>query len=182
MKKWKHLGSYNELTAVLWLMKQGYEVFRNVSAHGLIDIVAYRDGQLTKFDVKSARLERQPVSLTQEQIDAGVIGLKVYHDGRCEIGETLGKQEPVSCKGCGALFQRRTCNERQVFCSKQCRKTSQAKPSEEKKTQYQEKQNRKRERRRAEKLTQKDIADDLAADYYRRAAREPGRDARRKGT
>ena len=37
----KHTETHNELLAAAWLLRQGYEVFRNVSANGLIDLVAY---------------------------------------------------------------------------------------------------------------------------------------------
>jgi hypothetical protein len=118
----KHLGSYNEMIATLWLMERGYEVFRNVSAHGLIDLVALKDGVFTKFDVKMAYSQVQPVKLTQAQMDAGVIGLKVYPDGSCEVGETLGKQAPISCKGCDTMFTRKYSDNRHVFCTSKCRK------------------------------------------------------------
>lgn len=38
----KHKGSLAELLACAWLLKQGYEVFRNVSQHGVADIIAWR--------------------------------------------------------------------------------------------------------------------------------------------
>ena len=50
----KHKGAANELRAVLWLMKQGYEVFRNVSQHGAIDIIATRNDEILFLDVKSS--------------------------------------------------------------------------------------------------------------------------------
>lgn len=40
----KHKGSLAELIACAWLLKQGYEVFRNVSAHGIADMIAWRIG------------------------------------------------------------------------------------------------------------------------------------------
>jgi len=36
----KHKGATSELMATVWLLKKGYEVFRNISNHGLIDIIA----------------------------------------------------------------------------------------------------------------------------------------------
>jgi len=50
--RWKHKGAHCELVATAWLLKEGYEVFRNVSQHGIIDVVAMKDGLLHKFDVK----------------------------------------------------------------------------------------------------------------------------------
>lgn len=51
----KHKGSQSELIATVWLLGQGYEVFRNVSIHGIIDLVAVRNGVCHYFDVKSAK-------------------------------------------------------------------------------------------------------------------------------
>lgn len=36
----KYKGSASELIATVWLLKKGYEVFRNVSPHGTVDIIA----------------------------------------------------------------------------------------------------------------------------------------------
>src|SRR5215831_6430735 len=41
----KHKGSLAELIACAWLLKTGYEVFRNVSQHGVADVVAWRRGE-----------------------------------------------------------------------------------------------------------------------------------------
>ena len=49
----KHKGSHSELLACAWLLNCGYEVFRNVSSHGLTDVVAMKDGKFFTFDVKS---------------------------------------------------------------------------------------------------------------------------------
>jgi hypothetical protein len=53
MKHGKHRGAESELKACAWLLEQGYEVFRNVSAFGVIDIVAIKDGVVRCIDVKS---------------------------------------------------------------------------------------------------------------------------------
>ncbi len=50
----KHKGACNELIATIWLLKQGYDVFRNVSQHGAIDIIAIRDGKVLYIDVTVA--------------------------------------------------------------------------------------------------------------------------------
>lgn len=49
----KHRGAASELIASTWLLRQGYDVFRNVSPHGKIDIVAIREGEVTFVDVKT---------------------------------------------------------------------------------------------------------------------------------
>jgi hypothetical protein len=49
----KHRGAHSELTACLWLLEQGYEVFRNISQHGIADVVAFRGDEILKIDVKT---------------------------------------------------------------------------------------------------------------------------------
>lgn len=59
----KHRGAASELRASIWLMDNGYEVFRAVSQHGLVDLVALKDGQVTLIDVKSATIRATGNSL-----------------------------------------------------------------------------------------------------------------------
>ncbi len=84
----KHKGALAELTAISWLLKQGYEVYRNVSYHGICDIVASKGGELLKIDVKTAnnylRTGKFYVSQTasDEQVAHGVKVLGVlFHEG-----------------------------------------------------------------------------------------------------
>lgn len=51
----KHRGAISELTACSWLLEKGYEVFRNVSQHGVADLVAInRETQeILQIDVKT---------------------------------------------------------------------------------------------------------------------------------
>jgi Holliday junction resolvase-like predicted endonuclease len=51
----KHLPFKSELVACAWLLGEGYEVFRNVSLRGPIDIVAYAPETATTLliDVKT---------------------------------------------------------------------------------------------------------------------------------
>ena len=54
MRKYdKHRGAITELRACSWLLAEGYEVFRNVSAFGPVDVVAIKDGVTRYIDVKS---------------------------------------------------------------------------------------------------------------------------------
>lgn len=51
----KHQGAFSEHKAICWLLEQGYEVFRNVSQHGAVDLIA-RDtdtGEYLPIDVKT---------------------------------------------------------------------------------------------------------------------------------
>ena len=49
----KQRGAETELMACAWLLGQGYEVFRNVSPFGMIDIIAIKDGVTRYIDAKS---------------------------------------------------------------------------------------------------------------------------------
>ena len=77
----KHFGSRNELIACAWLLEQGYEVFRNVSAHGLVDIIAMKDGKTYHFDVKGGQTK-----LSETQVAMGVKRLTVAN-GMCAIDD-----------------------------------------------------------------------------------------------
>ena len=75
----KHLGALAELMACEWLMRQGYEVFRNISSHGLADYVAWRPGETPRLiDVKS-NFAGKPTTAQQA---AGVEILYVDRDRR----------------------------------------------------------------------------------------------------
>jgi Holliday junction resolvase-like predicted endonuclease len=52
-----HVGAVSELAAASWLLGQGYEVFRNVSAHGPADLIAWNPetGEKIVLDVTTAR-------------------------------------------------------------------------------------------------------------------------------
>lgn len=118
----KHRGAYSELIACAFLLDQGYEVFRNVSAHGLGDLVAWKDGKFTVFDVKtvSAGGGGSAIRLLQAQIDAGIQRINVHDDGRCKIIREVVAKAPVDliCQGCGTGFRFRDSSKR--FCSSKC--------------------------------------------------------------
>lgn len=39
--KQKHRGTNSELRACLWLQENGYEVFKNISSHGEVDLIIW---------------------------------------------------------------------------------------------------------------------------------------------
>jgi hypothetical protein len=51
-------GTINELKAQIWLLNQGYEVFSNVKATGIADLVAWniKTNQVLKVDVKTVKV------------------------------------------------------------------------------------------------------------------------------
>jgi hypothetical protein len=78
-----HKGAYSEIIACAWLMKNDYDVFRAVSPHGPVDLVAVKDGVCHCFDVKSADNGFPGKTLEQQRL--GVRILSVRPDGTCEI-------------------------------------------------------------------------------------------------
>lgn len=52
----EHKGTHSELLASCWLIKEGYLVFRNLSEHGIYDLVIYdeQDNSFKGIDVKTA--------------------------------------------------------------------------------------------------------------------------------
>jgi hypothetical protein len=75
--------------ATLWLVQTGHEVFRNVSSHGIADLVAvsWALKTVTYVEVKSGQILQNgtlyptPKVLSEEQIKAGVRLLVVADDG-----------------------------------------------------------------------------------------------------
>ena len=49
------LGALSELVACAWLLREGYQVFRNVSPHGPYDVVAIKGDDVIRIDVKTIR-------------------------------------------------------------------------------------------------------------------------------
>lgn len=77
-------GALVESIAITWLLSRGYTVFKNVSAHGLADLIAWKPGEAPiLFDAKiitvpSARPHQlQARNLSAEQKRAGVKPLYV---------------------------------------------------------------------------------------------------------
>jgi Holliday junction resolvase-like predicted endonuclease len=94
----KHRGAHSELIATTYLLSLGYDVFRNVSAHGLADLIAvnYETGEKVLIDVKSSisgayktsdgrevPYERVTAKGSPEQEKAGVKLLHVLRNSEC---------------------------------------------------------------------------------------------------
>lgn len=73
----KHRGAYAEHLAIIWLIKEGYEVFKNISPHGACDIVAFRNDFSEKIliDVKTTSVYRT----TNKKLKICVIKPKPQH-------------------------------------------------------------------------------------------------------
>lgn len=78
-KSKSRLGDLAEFYAVTWLWDQGYEVFLNPGSSGVIDMIAWKDGEITLIDVKTEiRDKRWPNtastrSRSEEQAKLGVV-------------------------------------------------------------------------------------------------------------
>ena len=100
----KHTGARSEMIACVWLLDQGYEVFRNVSQCGLIDVVAVKGNEVLRLDIKGRKVSNAPVRLKKAQIAAGVRCLSVV-DGVCTIHDL---DVPISnqrtCARCKKVF------------------------------------------------------------------------------
>ena len=89
----KHKGARSELLACAWLLAQGYDVFRNVSQHGRVDIVAIKSGVVTYLDVKTCtpRMKADghgPLGHYPQEhtiLPPGPGMLLVFPDGTCRI-------------------------------------------------------------------------------------------------
>lgn len=95
----KHRGTISELIGCKYLLEIGYEVFRNVSQHGLADVAAISpSGELVIFDIKTASvptwinskgktMKGNPIikSLSSEQEALGIKALYVLEDGSVKI-------------------------------------------------------------------------------------------------
>jgi Holliday junction resolvase len=112
----KHKGARSELIACAWLLEQGYEVFRNISDRGIIDIIAIKGDEQLKIDVKS---KRHGSSLTKHQNAIGVMVLAVDANGECTIIPPKPQRDQSRiCMVCGRPFRGRFGSQ---MCSEKCR-------------------------------------------------------------
>jgi Holliday junction resolvase-like predicted endonuclease len=69
----KHKGALAELQACAWLLRHGYEVFRNISQCGVADMIAWKPGETpTLIDVRklhySVTVDGKTCSIAQPKI------------------------------------------------------------------------------------------------------------------
>lgn len=55
----KTKGTISELNACVYLLRAGYDVYRNVSSTGPVDLLATKDGKYLAVDVKSLPVEEE---------------------------------------------------------------------------------------------------------------------------
>ena len=79
----KHMGARSELIACVWLLNRGYEVFRNVSAHGPIDVIAVRGDVVLRFDVKTEAKQNQ--FRAQARTGVKLLIVEMWNNWNCRI-------------------------------------------------------------------------------------------------
>ncbi len=119
----KHKGAVAELSAILWLLANGYEVFRNVSQHGPADVIAIKDGKTLVLDIKTKMANTIPLA-KPEQTTMGVLFLLVGESGSCEIVEPGTAPSDIQCEVCEKTVKGKRGRARR-FCSKLCRNRAQ---------------------------------------------------------
>lgn len=77
-------GDIAEYKAAIWLMEQGYEVFRNMGYTGPVDLIAKIDNEYLNIDVKTLQRKNNDYifrhSKLDEQIVQGIRTLWVFED------------------------------------------------------------------------------------------------------
>ncbi len=111
----KHKGAHSELIASAWLLSKGYEVFRNISPHGQVDIVAIRNSEVLYIDVKSVPdMDSQTVWKPHSGFRNDVVILLVS-GGKCKFYESPRELGESLCPHCGKSFKKRKST--QIYCT-----------------------------------------------------------------
>jgi len=115
----KHKGARSEFVAVAWLLSLGYEVFKNVSFHGDVDIIAWKDGTFEYFDIKTINNTTVRYSLLPSQLNRNVkvLGVNLV-DNSCRIIEPSLKFMETVCIECKQSFKGRTFKHK--YCGPKC--------------------------------------------------------------
>lgn len=116
----KHKGARNELIACTWLLEAGFDVFRNISQHGEVDIVAWKEGKFWQFDVKAMHSSRSVPRISVAQSARGIQVIEVNTETlECRIVENpiFDGDEYKICPECNKPFMR---HRRKVYCSNNC--------------------------------------------------------------
>lgn len=124
LENWKDMtpnrkGTIAEAIAVPWLLLQGYEVYKNVSVWGKVDLIILKDGHATFVDVAFCQDGNDPkLSHSREGLDIDY--LYVAEDGSCHWRHDVMKTEKRLCTGCKKEFEVKEKSSRK-WCGK-CRR------------------------------------------------------------
>lgn len=61
------VGAIGELKASVWLLEQGYEVYRAVSPHSSSDLVVVKDGEMFAVEVRTAHRHKDGKSFSVDK-------------------------------------------------------------------------------------------------------------------
>lgn len=117
----KHRGARNEMIACAYMLELGYEVFRNISQHGIVDLVAMKNDEVLLLDVKASHSTRDRAPsrrANDEQRRRGIVWLNVFEDGRCAISKPAPELAQKQCLQCEQSFN--PTKEKQRFCCRGC--------------------------------------------------------------
>ncbi len=101
-------ASIAEITACQWLLLQGYDVYKNVSAWGAADIVAVNKNEVILVDVcisASNQDIKSACAKTRESEGYNIKFLYVLPDGSCKWREELYPMETRTCPSCGTSYE-----------------------------------------------------------------------------
>ena len=113
----KHKGTSSELKAAVFLLDQGYEVFRNISQHGPIDLVAIKVGEpILLLDSKAS-----PKTIRKEIQRVLNVKYIVNINGEYLIVTPPDKQSFI-CKNCGKECSGINSSHKKYYCSLICSK------------------------------------------------------------
>jgi hypothetical protein len=101
-------GALAELLACQFLMSKGYEVFRNLSPTGSIDIVAIKQKEIRKIDVKLCRTDKDGIIKGRRkpkiwQKNLGIEFLCVSAKGQCYFESDIIIKS-FKCRDCGVII------------------------------------------------------------------------------
>ena len=97
----KHRGAYSEIRAIVYLLDEGYEVFRNISQHGDTDlIIKDPDGNVRFIDVTSGSYyTKKDGTINVQACKQDMVGGKVDILVVMPDGKIIWKRNPKSKMG-----------------------------------------------------------------------------------
>lgn len=101
-------GSIAELLACNWLMLNGYDVYKNLSAWGATDIIALKGHEITLIDVAfcSSGLDAKSACVRQRKTEGKNIKfLYVMPDGSCKWRDDVFPLRKSICPCCGKEYE-----------------------------------------------------------------------------
>lgn len=120
-------GSIAELVACNWLMLNGYDVYKNLSAWGAADIVALKDNETLLIDVCfcSSGLDTKKTIVSQRQNEGrNITFIYVFPDGSCKWrGDAFPMRKSI-CPCCSKEYEvkEKSTRNRCLVCSRMGKK------------------------------------------------------------